>query len=112
MDLRVTPVDDAEAGDHHCELPAGLVDDHDVLERSLASARNAPTDEWVTAETDRDTAESLLAALRDACGDTDGVYRFDGADYRIRVETEDGETLAPASASSEAIRGAHAEDDP
>jgi hypothetical protein len=114
IDVRVMRVagDDAEDAAANCRVTQSFVQSHPVLERVLESARNAPTGEWVTAGTDRSTGETLVADLHDHCDSPGGVYHFDGQAYRVRVETNGGNSVTPTSASSEAIRGRHPEDDP
>lgn len=104
------PEDDTDAT--ACGLSESFVRDHAVLERVLESATTAPEGEWVVADTDRQTARQLLDDLRAHCGEATGVYRFADTRYRLRVQTSDGTPLGSASASSEAIRSARAEESP
>jgi hypothetical protein len=104
----------ADGGDERCVLSVAFVESHPVLERLLSSAETAPAGEWVTSGVDRETGERLAADLREHCqaNADDAVYRYDGEEYRIRVEANDGDALLGASPSSEAIRGARAQDSP
>jgi hypothetical protein len=81
-----------ESAGGQCTLSEPFVADNPVLERLLESAWNAPTGEWVTTGTDRETGEVLLAAIEDHCDQQDGVYHYDGESFRVDVQTNTSES--------------------
>lgn len=83
----------AADADAHCTLSPAFVEDHEVLERVLSSAVNAPTGEWVTVDTDPDTARTLASDLGAHCEDAGGVYHYEDEAFVVRVQTTDGETV-------------------
>jgi hypothetical protein len=83
--------------DAHCTLSAAFVEDHEVLERVLSSAVNAPTGEWVTVDTTPDTAEGLASDLGAHCKNAGGIYHYDDEAFVVSVQTADGEPVEHAA---------------
>jgi hypothetical protein len=83
--------------DAHCTLSPAFVENHAVLDRVLSSAVNAPTGEWVTVDTDPDTARDLASDLGAHCEKADGIYHYDDEAFVVRVQTAAGETVEHAA---------------
>jgi hypothetical protein len=92
------PEDRAASAERHCIIERSFVTDHDVLERVLDAAADAPREEWVSTDIDRETGETLAADLRQHCDAVGGVYHYDGGNFVVRVE-DNGETLFPGDAA-------------